>query len=369
MPEGPEVRRHADAIEKVLKARPIEAISARTKAAREWLALHPDELIGRRIESVQSHGKNLVGLIEGGFYFYSHLMMWGRWHIVPNDGEIERDRRERARITVAESIAILMSAPVFQLGHGDPLVEVPYLAALGPDALPYQGAAAFDAKLFRERLLAGEHRERTIGAALLDQQIVAGIGNYLRAEILFACRLDPWRSVAQLLPDELARLCQVVPEMTSHAYRHSGVTTSEAMRERMKSDASLSYNEGEWHLRHAVFRRTNLPCLECGDRVRQLRQTTRVLDDEEKTRIIYFCPTCQNTSIPLKKPRVKTAKTKTGDETAVDGSAADGSDSGVSKLTKARRVVAASDGEKTPKIQTPIAKETKRRAKKSASSA
>lgn len=150
--------------------------------------------------------------------------MWGRWQVVANDHEIERNRRERARITVADSVAILLSAPVFEVGHGDPLQEIPYLASLGPDALPYEGDGAFDATTFRERLLAPEHLDRTIGAALLDQQIVSGIGNYLRAEILFACRLDPWRRVADLSPDELDSLSQVVPQSASDEAQNAGDT-------------------------------------------------------------------------------------------------------------------------------------------------
>jgi endonuclease-8 len=102
MPEGPEVRRYADQLHKVLSGQPICAIDARTKAAKAWLAQHPSTLLKRRIECVRSHGKNLYARVEGGYFFYSHLMMWGRWEIVPNEGEIARDRRERARIAKSE---------------------------------------------------------------------------------------------------------------------------------------------------------------------------------------------------------------------------------------------------------------------------
>jgi formamidopyrimidine-DNA glycosylase len=139
---------------------------------------------------------------------------------------------------------------------------------------------------------------------LLDQTICAGIGNYLRAEILYECRLDPWRAIENLSDADLECLCRVVPLMARRALQNGGATVEDEHRERMRGDSSLVYvPEREYGTRHYVFRRTNLPCLRCGDTIRQLRQTTRVLDDEEKTRIIYFCPTCQSTSVPLKPAR------------------------------------------------------------------
>lgn len=310
MPEGPEVRRYADLLDVALRDKPLVAVSARTKAAKAWLEAHPDELVGRRVQSVRAHGKNLIGLVEDGTFFYSHLMMWGRWQIVPREEAGERDRRERARLETQEHAAILLSAPVFEIGRGEPYEQVEYLRALGPDTLPYADAPPFDAPEFLRRLNLPEHAERGIGAALLDQEILAGIGNYLRAEILFECRLDPFRRVCRLTPEDLASLCRVIPTMALRAYETGGATLPEAARERARSDAALVYRpEGsDYGKRHYVFRRTNLPCLECHTPVRQLRQVTRQMEDEDKTRIIYFCPQCQGVEVqPAKKRKPKAA--------------------------------------------------------------
>ncbi|MDF2440340.1 MAG: endonuclease [Abditibacteriota bacterium] len=307
MPEGPEVRRYADALNAALCNQPLVAIMARTKAAKAWLLEHPQTLLGRRFERVRSHGKNLIIDLEGDFHFLSHLMMWGRWQLLAKSelpGLLPIDRRERARLETPDTLAILMSAPVFDIAPGDPYENFPYLRELGPDILPYDGEATFLQSTFTERLLAKTQRERTIGAALLDQTVVAGIGNYLRAEILFECRLDPWRRIGALAPEELQCLSATIPLMARRAYDSGGATIEDESRERMRGDPSLVYAPGrDWGMRHYVFRRTNLPCLRCGDTIRQLRQTTRVIDDDEKTRIIYFCPTCQNTSIELKPLR------------------------------------------------------------------
>lgn len=303
MPEGPEVRRYADALQGALAGKPLTHFSARTRAARRWLEEHPGAFVGRRLERVWAHGKNLFGAVEGDLFFYSHLLMWGHWVVTDEQPPPPSDRRERARIGVADATAILLSAPIFEVGAGDPYQHNENLRRLGPDILPERGPAAFDRAGFEERLLAPEHRARTIGAALLDQTIAAGIGNYLRAEILFVCRLDPWRVVADLTPDDLDCLSQTIPQMADQTYR-TGSPITEDLREQMRGDEALVYRPGsDWGTRHAVFRRTNLPCLVCGDTVRQQRQFTHTSDEGDKERIIYFCPTCQRTSQPLKPIR------------------------------------------------------------------
>ena len=296
MPEGPEVRKYADALNEVLTGRKIKSLTARTKDARKWLAENGAHLAGRRIKSVRSHGKHLIGLIAGGFYFHSHLMMWGRWQTFTTDAPEEIDRRERARIVVDGGAAILYSAPIFNVGKGDPTLQIEHLGTLGPDVLPYSGT--FKQKEFRTRLLAEENQGVTIGAALLNQQIVAGLGNYLRAEVLFACNLNPWRQVGELTAAELKCVAVKAPELARRSYLHSATATDED-RERMKQDASLVYQPGrEYGTRHWVFRRTNLPCLRCAEPVRQMRQVTHGTGEEERDRIIYFCEKCQGVDAP-----------------------------------------------------------------------
>jgi len=300
MPEGPEVRKYADALDAALSGRPIVSLEARTKEARTWLQDNEQRLRGRRVERVVSHGKHLIGYIEGDFFFHSHLMMWGRWQTFgpaparrkSKPVELpEKDRRERARIVVEGAAAILLSAPIFNVGEGDPYDVIEILGTLGPDALPYR--RRFDRKEFLRTLT--EHNDETIGAALLNQRILAGLGNYLRAEILFNCKLNPWLTVGELSQRNINCLLKTIPRLARDAYER-GATAAEEDRKRMASDPSLVYVPGrEYGTRHLVFRRTNLPCLRCGEKVRQLRQRTMQAeaDEEERTRIVYFCAKCQ----------------------------------------------------------------------------
>lgn len=311
MPEGPEVQRYADLIGHALLNRPLTSIIARTQQAKSWLAEHPQVLVGATARRVHARGKNLLIRFDDDLFCYSHLMMWGRWQVIGNHGDEPLDKRERARFSTSEQHAILLSAPIFQIQRG-PLEMVPTLASLGPDILPDEGEE-FEAQEFQRRLFASQNAEREIGAILLDQDVLAGVGNYLRAEILFECRLDPWKRVRDLSEAELECLCSEIPRVARLAYQSGGATAPESERERMERDASLVYSPSEWGRRHWVFRRTNLPCLRCASTIRQARQTTHVFEDgDEKSRIIYFCPSCQQTSVTLKaaKPRKKAAPTQ-----------------------------------------------------------
>jgi endonuclease-8 len=246
-------------------------------------------------------------------------MMWGRWEVIIGAAPIV-DRRERARIVVEDATAILMSAPVFEIGEGDPFEKISYLHELGPNALLYPGEK-FKTQEFVKRLTCEANLNRTIGSALLDQTIVAGLGNYLRAEILFEAKLDPWRTVAALTKEEIATVSHLVPTITERAYRNEA-TVTDAERDRMRNDSTLVYVPGkEYGTRHYVFRRTNLPCLVCGTPIKQMRQETGPLktkvvektdngeEDDEKTRIIYFCQKCQEVRIPTKISQGKKVKT------------------------------------------------------------
>ena len=306
MPEGPEVRKFADALEAALSGRTIVSFAARTKEARKWLEGNERRLTGRRVDRVVSHGKHLIGYIEGRFFFHSHLMMWGRWFTVGPVREQrkaksielpEKDRRERARIVVDGAAAILLSAPIFNVGEGDPYERIEILNTLGPDVLPYRGP--FKSDEFLRRLRGRQNHNEPIGAALLNQRIVAGLGNYLRAEVLFNCKLNPWLTVSELGERHLTCLSKTIPRLARDAYKRSA-TASEKDRERMANDPTLVYQPGrEYGTRHMVFRRTNLPCLRCGQKVRQLRQKTTQTDEEqeERTRIVYFCARCQRVPV------------------------------------------------------------------------
>ncbi len=319
MPEGPEVRRYALQLQDALAGEELVALSARTQGAKAWLLEHGAGLVGKRIEQVRSHGKHLYGTVEGGVGFHSHLMMWGRWQLLGAGDAPPPDRRERARIVVPNAGALLLSAPIFEMFTGLPYEQIDNLRTLGPDILPYDGA--FDAHEWERRLLLPENQGREVGAVLLDQRVCAGIGNYFRADLLWTCGINPWTRAGDLSPSERACLGEQIPTLARRSLAEPGVTVAPDLRARLLDDPTLHYNPEipEWAARHAVFRRTNLPCLRCGEPIKQKYQTTYQTpdgdDENDRARLIYFCPNCQGVDIAgvpkAKMTRRKTAKTRT----------------------------------------------------------
>jgi endonuclease-8 len=135
---------------------------------------------------------------------------------------------------------------------------------------------------------------------------LAGQGNYLRAEILFDCRLDPWKIVADLSAAELECLCDAVPRVTLRAYSSGGITVTDELA------CACSAIAGSLIGRPAITARGTTSfaapisqCLHCGGPIRQFRQVTHQSDEGDRTRITYFCPTCQNSQgdAALRPPR------------------------------------------------------------------
>ncbi len=313
MPEGPEVRRYALQLQDALEGESLVSLSARTKDAKAFLLEHGADLVGRKIETIRSHGKHLYGVLEGDVGFHSHLMMWGRWQVFGAGENPELDRRERARIVSNRSCAVLYSAPIFEMFRGKPYEQIDNLRTLGPDVLPYEGD--FDCVEFERRLLLPENVVREVGAVLLDQRVCAGIGNYFRADVLWMCQINPWTRVKKLTKAQRKSLNEQIPLMAHRSLAEPGVTVAANTRERLLSDPTLHYNPEipEWAARHAVFRRTNLPCLRCGEKVKQKYQTVYQTPDSneenDKARLIYFCPNCQNVDLD-EVPKAKMTRRK-----------------------------------------------------------
>jgi endonuclease-8 len=177
----------------------------------------------------------------------SHLRMSGRWQVVERGAE--RRGRPWLVLTGREREARLWNGPVLELtARGT--------RRLGPDILAVPPElAAMVANLRRE------DGSRELGDALLDQRLVAGIGNLWKAEALWHARLSPWLWLRDATDEELERVLGEAARL---------------MR------ASL---EGGRPAR-AVYRRAGRPCPRCGERIRSRGQ-----GDDNRT--AYWCPGCQ----------------------------------------------------------------------------
>lgn len=253
MPEGDALRRAARRLQPLVGEQ-VEVETPNPRAAVNRLA---ERLDGRRLLSVEAIGKNLLLRFEGGLTLHSHLRMNGRWTVVPRGagregtgpGLVPSRGRPWLVLRGSKVEARQWNGPVLEL-------HARSVARLGPDILA--DAPAIDVMLANLRR---EDQGRDLGDALLDQRLVAGIGNKWKAEALWAARLSPWRRLGGAGDDEL----RAVLEGSATLMRRS--------------------LDGLAH-RNAVYRRVGRPCPRCGKTIRSRGQG-------DANRIAYWCPGCQ----------------------------------------------------------------------------
>jgi endonuclease-8 len=269
MPEGPEIRRAADRLERALVGAPVEKVAF----AFAHLAPFQPRLRGRQVCAVETCGKAMLIHFDNGLSIYSHNQLYGKW-FVRKAGSLPRTGRQlRLALHNARYSALLYSASDIDVLDARGIARHPFLAGLGPDALDAAPG------LVLERLQSNAFRRRRLGSLYLDQGFVAGIGNYLRSEILFLAGLDPARRPVDCDAAALARLADLTRRVTRQSYRHNGVTNDLDEARRLRAAG-----QGRRRYRHWVFDRGGEPCRICGDTVRQRPAAGRRL---------YFCPSCQ----------------------------------------------------------------------------
>jgi endonuclease VIII len=248
MPEGDALHRAARRLQ-VLVGQHLEVETPHPRAAVKQLAPRLD---GRRLEHVEAIGKNLLFRFEGGLVLRSHLRMKGRWRVFRRDTPIFG--QPWLVLRGDEYVGAMFNGAVLELDRG-------IARRLGPDILgdppDYEGMI--------ERLRRQDQR-RAIGDALLDQQLVAGIGNLWKAESLWHARVSPWLPLADVTDAQMH-------ETLEHAHR--------LMQGRLDGKAGGAQ----------VYRRKGRPCPRCGTAIRSWPQG----DD---ARMAYWCPDCQRGEDP-----------------------------------------------------------------------
>jgi endonuclease-8 len=250
MAEGDTILRAARRIDAALSGETVAA-SAPNPRGR---ATRIERLDGRRLDGVESHGKNLL-LRFGDLTLHSHMGMNGSWHVYPRGGPWRKPRRTAWAVLVGErSEAVQFGGPTLRLIPTDRLRRDAQLARLGPDIL----APELDLDAILQGLRAAPGR--TIGDALLDQHLVAGIGNIFKSEACFAARIDPWRPTADLGAEEL----------------HAVLEAARAQMLRAVESGRHTYT---------VYKGRR-PCPSCHGRI-----ASRGQGDANRT--TYWCPRCQ----------------------------------------------------------------------------
>jgi len=249
VPEGDTILRAALKLRPVLEGRVPDALVTHRRFAHDRWA---ERLAGRAVTAVEPHGKHLLLHFEDGLAIHSHLRMTGRWRV--RAAEPAPPPRTWLAIRAGDREVLQINGPVLEL-----LTELrarARIAGLGPDIL----AETFDASAFLRRLRTDDPT-RPIGDALLDQSIVAGIGNVWKAEGCFAAAIDPWRRTADVSDEEaLAIVAATRPRMLASAHGDRAP--------------------------HAVYGAAGGACPRCGADIRARGQG-------DANRTTYWCPGCQ----------------------------------------------------------------------------
>ncbi|HHH39294.1 MAG TPA: endonuclease VIII [Sedimenticola sp.] len=271
MPEGPEIRRAADAVEQALGGHLTTAV---------WFGLTPLKrfepiLTGVEVRAVETRGKALLTRFANGLTIYSHNQLYGRWYILPAGDSLETGRQLRLAIRNEAASALLYSASEIQVLSEPELAAHPFLKRLGPDLL----APDTTPGLLLERLQSKTFRGRQLGSLLTDQSFVAGLGNYLRCEILFSAGMAPSLRPRECAREALDLLAREMLRLPRQSYETGGIT-NDPVRARQMLAAGARFEQA----RFQVFRRAGLPCYRCG---------RPVLNVKRGGQPCYLCPGCQ----------------------------------------------------------------------------
>jgi endonuclease-8 len=269
MPEGPEIRRAADRLAAAIVGPPLRSAWFAFPALKQ----HEASLRGRRIEAIVPHGKALLTRFDHGWTLYSHNQLYGVWKIAAAGERPDTGRSLRVALETDERAILLYSASDVAMWRNEDLHAHPFLSKLGPDVLdPALKQATVVARLRDPRF-----RGRALGALLLDQAFLAGMGNYLRSEVLFAAGLRPERRPEELDAAQLRVLARELLAIPRRSYATRGIEPAAGMREDYLTDTPEGF-------RFLVFDREGLPCPACGGRIAR---------QESGTRRLYLCRRCQ----------------------------------------------------------------------------
>ncbi len=271
MPEGPEIRLEADRLAKVLDGQIITAAHCVLPA----LTRPVSQLVGQRIERVSTHGKAMLIALDDERTLYSHNQLYGRWYVVAPGATPNTRRSLRLALHTAKGSALLYSASTIELLTPAEVAAHAFLSRLGPDVL----SDTLDWRALTARLDAPAFRRRSLAALYLDQGFLAGIGNYLRSEILFFAGLAPHTRPQDLDARSRARLARCSLAVTRRAYEARGVTNPHRRVAELKA---VGIKRGGY--RFAVFAREGQACHDCGATIERM---------EAGSRRLYWCPRCQ----------------------------------------------------------------------------
>lgn len=277
MPEGDTIFRIARTLNRALAGQQVVAF----ESVYAPLARVNDDspLVDRIVERIEPHGKWLLIYFSGDLILATHMRMKGRWHLYRVGERWQMGHQHmRIRIQTKDFEAVAFDVSVAHFYTGESLAKQSDIPGLGPDVLGE--SFAVDEAVTRIRA----HSQEEIADVLLNQRVIAGVGNIYKSEICFACGVNPFRLVKELSNRELDCLVE-------KARKLMGANVAESARGGIQSYSGPRRTTGslEPGARLWVYRRVGRPCRRCGATIMMRKQGAHA-------RSTYWCPECQKSS-------------------------------------------------------------------------
>lgn len=278
MPEGDTIYRTARALQKAIGGKVVTGFE--TGLAKLARVNDDTPLTGRTVERVESRGKWCLIYFSGDLILVTHMLMSGSWHLY-RTGERWRMPRDKMRVVIktADWEAVGFNIPMAEFRTARSLERHSQVPKLGPDIL--SESLSVEGGVARMAEYARENPDAEVGVVLLNQRVLAGLGNVYKSEVAFAAGVNPFRAMRTVTLREMERMVEFSKRyMTANVGDGSGdgVVTYAGNR---RTTRAMDREERLW-----VYRRQGEECRRCGATVVMRRQGTQV-------RSTYWCPECQ----------------------------------------------------------------------------
>jgi endonuclease-8 len=278
MPEGDTIYRSARAMQRAIGGQ----LCTGFETGLAHLARVDDErpIAGRIIERVEARGKWLLVHFSGDLILLTHMLMSGSWHLY-RTGErwfMGKDRM-RAVIRTADWQAVAFNVPVAEFHTARSLERYTQVPKLGVDVL---GASySVEAGVARLKAYAAEHPEAEIAVVLLNQRVLAGLGNVYKSEVAFAAGVNPFRAMRTITEKEYEVMAERAQRWMQENVKDGagdGIVTYSGNR---RTTGNSNRDERLW-----VYGRKGQECRRCGGVIEMRKQGVQA-------RSTYWCPSCQ----------------------------------------------------------------------------
>ncbi len=260
-------------------------------------------IVGDTVVSIETHGKNLFFVFKSGLAIHSHLGMHGSWRLFLHAEHPRLPSTFRALLVLGDRSLVCFRAPVARLLSRSEVARMKAETEVGLDPL----REPFDEVQTASIVAKFSTRAAPVGVVLLDQRVIAGVGNVLKSETLFVARQDPFVSCASCTEENLRHLVDTAVRILRESVAKKGTAPIDDDAAPFRSnrritrpyDSILGTRGGALHW---VYLRAGEPCFSCGTEIAMRYQG-------EAARSTYYCPECQSVALS-RAPSIERAATQ-----------------------------------------------------------